>query len=51
MILDALIVIGVASFLSLVVLGHVMLAGDLWRLWAPDKKSHEPNEAFRMPAE
>ena len=51
MILDILVIVGIASFLGLVVLGHIILAGDLWRFWMPEKKPHDQNEALGMPAE
>jgi len=53
MVLDILIIIGVACFVGLVVLGHLLLAGDLWRFWAPDHKPQESSRGrvLRVPAE
>jgi hypothetical protein len=53
MILNVLIVICIAGFAGLAVLGHVLLLGDLWRFWAPARKPQEHTEAtaLRVPAE
>ena len=53
MILNILVVIGIASFVGLVILGHILLAGDLLRSWAPERKRQESGGggALRVPAE
>jgi len=53
MILNVLVIIGIASFVALVILGHLLLAGDLWRLWAPERKPQQSGGggALRVPAE
>jgi hypothetical protein len=54
MVLNVLIVVGIACFVGLAVLGHILLLGDLWRLWVPGgikpKESHG-GVPLRMPAE
>jgi hypothetical protein len=53
MFLNVLIIVGIASFVALVVLGHLLLAGDLWRFWELERKPQESSGggALRVPAE
>jgi hypothetical protein len=53
MLLNVLIIVCIAAFIGLAVLGHVLLLGDAWRFWAPARQSQERGgtNALRVPAE
>jgi hypothetical protein len=53
MILNGLIIICIAIFLGLVLLGHVVLLGDLWRYRTTASKLQDQGavDALRIPAE